>query len=145
MKNVRNILQKKGSHYHAVRPDILVYEAIKVMGENNIGSVLVLEDGHLVGILTERDYARKVVLQGRYSANTYVKEIMSPHPGLVTVHPDTSVEECMELMTAHRVRHLPVVEKNNIAGVISIGDVMFTLMKQKDLIIEDMTNYLYRR
>ncbi len=145
MKNVKNILQKKGRHFHAVSPNILVYEAIKVMGENNIGSVLVLEDGQLVGILTERDYARKVVLQGRYSANTYVKEIMTPHPGLVIVHPETSVEECMELMTEHRIRHLPVVDHNQIAGVISIGDVVFTLMKQKDLIIEDMTNYLYRR
>jgi CBS domain-containing protein len=145
MKKVKNILQNKGSHYVSVTPDILVYDAIRVMGENKIGSVLVMERDKLVGILTERDYARKVVLQGRYSANTYVREIMTPHPGLTTVTPETSLEECMKLMTQRKIRHLPVLEENEVAGIVSIGDVLYTVIQEQELIIEDMTNYLYRR
>ncbi|MEK7256869.1 MAG: CBS domain-containing protein [Bacteroidota bacterium] len=143
MKNVKHILQAKGNNIVSVSPDIKVYDAIHTMGENNVASVLVMEDGELIGILTERDYARKVVLQGKFSATTYVREIMTPHPGLITVTPATSVEECMQMMTENRIRHLPVLDGGKIKGVISIGDVVFAMLNEQKDIIEDMTKYLY--
>ncbi|MCF8243951.1 MAG: CBS domain-containing protein [Saprospiraceae bacterium] len=144
MKNVRHILSQKGNMIFAVKPNLTVYEAIRVMGEQNIGSVLVMEDDQLVGILTERDYARKVVLKGKFSADMFVHEIMTPHPGLTTVEPETSIEECMEIITAKKVRHLPVMENGKLIGLISIGDVVFMYINHQQDIIEDMTSYLYR-
>ncbi|MBK9012897.1 MAG: CBS domain-containing protein [Saprospiraceae bacterium] len=144
MKKVKHILEQKGSFIYIVSPNLRVYDAIRVMGEHNIGSVLVMEDERLVGILTERDYARKVVLQGKFSANTFVHEIMTPHPGLHTVTPNDSIEDCMQLMTAQKVRHLPVLENGKLLGLISIGDVVFAYIDQQRDIIEDMTNYIHR-
>lgn len=127
-----------------VQPSLTVYDAVRVMGENNIGSVLVMEGDELLGILTERDYARKVVLKGKYSADTFVHEIMTPHPGLRTVTPETKVEECMEIMTKNKIRHLPVMDgQGKLLGLISIGDVVFNYINQQQDIIENMTNYLY--
>jgi len=145
MQQVKNILQNKGSHYFFVSPNILVYEAMRVMGEKNISSVLVMENEVLMGILTERDYARKVVLKGKFSATTFVHEIMTPHPGLTTVNPETTIEECMEIMTTQKIRHLPVLEEGRVAGIVSIGDVVYSIIRYQKDIIEDMTNYLYRR
>ncbi len=144
MKKVHDILQQKGSNYFAVSPEITVYEAIRVMGENSVGSVLVLENDKLAGILTERDYARKVVLKGKYSASTYVKEIMTPHPGLFTVTPNTAIESCMALMSERKIRHLPVMEGEEIKGIISIGDVISMYIQHQREIIEEMTNYLHQ-
>lgn len=144
MKKVKQILEEKGNLIYTVHPAMRVYDAIRVMGENNVGSVLVMEGDRLMGILTERDYARKVVLQGKYSANTYVHEIMTPHPGLHTVSPDDSIEECMHVMTDHKVRHLPVMENGQLVGMISIGDVVSMYISQQKDIIENMTSYLYR-
>lgn len=144
MKNVKQILEEKGNMIFTVRPSLTVYDAVRVMGENNIGSVLVMEGDELLGILTERDYARKVVLKGKYSADTYVHEIMTPHPGLRTVTPETKVEECMEIMTKNKIRHLPVMdEQGKLLGLISIGDVVFSYINHQQDIIENMTNYLY--
>ncbi|MBI5915722.1 MAG: CBS domain-containing protein [Bacteroidetes bacterium] len=146
MKKVKHILEQKGNLIYTVSPGLTVYEAIRVMGENSIGSVLVMDDDHqLVGILTERDYARKVVLQGKFSANTYVHEIMTPHPGLHTVSPEAPIEECMVMMTNQKIRHLPVLEDDRLLGLISIGDVVSAYIHQQKEIIEDMTSYLYRR
>jgi CBS domain-containing protein len=145
MKKVKHILQLKGRRVYSVPPQVKVYDAIRVMGENNIGSVLVIDEDGMVGILTERDYARKVVLQGRFSANTYVHEIMTPFSDMITVSPETDIDTCMELMTANRIRHLPVIENGVIAGMISIGDVVYQVITKQKEIIEDMTNYLYRR
>lgn len=144
MKKVKQILEEKGNLIYTVHPAMRVYDAIRVMGENNVGSVLVMEGDRLMGILTERDYARKVVLQGKYSANTYVHEIMTPHPGLHTISPDDSIEECMHVMTDHKVRHLPVIENGQLVGMISIGDVVSMYISQQKDIIENMTSYLYR-
>ncbi len=144
MKNVKHILEEKGNMIFTVKPNLTVYEAIRVMGERNIGSVLVMEGDQLVGILTERDYARKVVLKGKFSADMFVYEIMTPHPGLTTVEPATSIEECMEIITAKKVRHLPVMENGKLIGLISIGDVVFMYINHQQDIIEDMTSYLYR-
>lgn len=144
MKNVKQILEEKGNMIFTVRPSLTVYDAVRVMGENNIGSVLVMEGDELLGILTERDYARKVVLKGKFSAHTFVHEIMTPHPGLRTVTPETKVEECMEIMTKNKIRHLPVMDDNGrLLGLISIGDVVFNYINQQQDIIENMTNYLY--
>ncbi len=144
MKTVKHILAKKGNLIYTVTPGMRVYEAIRVMGENNVGSVLVMEGDLMVGILTERDYARKVVLQGKFSANTYVHEIMTPHPSLHTVEPSTSIEECMQIMTTQKIRHLPVMENGKLLGMISIGDVVSAYINQQKEIIEDMTSYIYR-
>lgn len=129
---------------YTVRPDMTVYEAIRVMGENNVGSVLVMEHEHMVGILTERDYARKIVLQGKFSADTFVHEIMSPHPGLVTASPDDTIEHCMQVMTEQKIRHLPVLQNGDLQGLISIGDVVSMYISQQKEIIETMTSYIYK-
>ncbi len=144
MKKVKHILEQKGERIYTVKPEMRVYEAIRVMGENNIGSVLVMDGEQMVGILTERDYARKVVLQGKFSANTFVHEIMTPHPGLHTVTPNDSIEDCMHIMTNHKVRHLPVLDNGHLHGLVSIGDVVSMYIGQQKDIIEDMTSYLYR-
>jgi CBS domain-containing protein len=144
MKKVKHILEEKGRMIFTVHPAMRVYDAIRVMGENNVGSVLVMEGDQLLGILTERDYARKVVLQGKFSAETYVQEIMTPHPGLHVVSPHESIEGCMKLMTEQKVRHLPVLENGQLQGIISIGDVVSMYIQQQKEIIEDMTQYIYR-
>ncbi len=144
MKNVKQILAQKGNMIFTVKPNLTVYEAIRVMGEHNVGSVLVMEGDQLVGILTERDYARKVVLKGKFSADLFVREIMTPHPGLTVVGPDMSIEDCMEIMTSKKVRHLPVMENGKLLGLISIGDVVSMYISHQQDIIEDMTSYLYR-
>lgn len=144
MKKVKHILEQKGNFVHTVSPGLRVYDAIRVMGENNVGSVLVMEGDKLLGILTERDYARKVVLQGKFSADMFVHEIMTPHPGLRTVTPNTGIEDCMHIMTENKVRHLPVMENDKLLGMVSIGDVVFTYINEQRDIIEDMTSYLYR-
>ncbi len=144
MKKVKHILEEKGKMIYTVHPAMRVYDAIRVMGENNVGSVLVMEGDRLIGILTERDYARKVVLEGKFSATTFVQEIMTPHPGLFIVNPNDSIEDCMQIMTDHKVRHLPVMENGQLQGLISIGDVVSMYIHHQKEIIEDMTKYIYR-
>jgi CBS domain-containing protein len=133
MKTVKDILQIKGQGVWSVAPDMAVYDALKLMADKNVGAVLVLEAGKLVGILSERDYARKVILHGKSSKDTHVREIMTEK--VVCVHPDTILEVCMELMTDKRIRHLPVVEGDQLIGVISIGDVVNAIIAEQRYII----------
>ncbi len=143
MKTVRDILREKGYDIWSVAADATVYEALQVMAEKNIGAVLVLEQGKLAGILSERDYARKVILQGRSSLNTPVKEIMTQQ--VFYVRPDQTIEECMALMTDKRIRHLPVLEDNRLVGVISIGDVVKAIVSEQKVTIQQYENYILGR
>ncbi|MER3482701.1 MAG: histidine kinase [Meiothermus sp.] len=137
---VRQLLQAKGGATHTVSPDISVFEALEQMAAHDIGAVLVTDKSDLVGIFSERDYARKIVLMGRVSRDTLVKEVMSSD--LVTVGPAATVADCMELMTRHRVRHLPVLENGALIGIISIGDVVKAIMTQQELMISELESYI---
>lgn len=133
MDIVRHLLQMKGSQVWCIDPEASVYEALRLMAEKNVGALAVVQDDKLVGILSERDYARKVVLKGKASRDVPVSEIMTAH--VFTVHPDQTVEECMELMTNKHIRHLPVVEDDQLIGMISIGDVMRDILyRQRETI-----------
>jgi CBS domain-containing protein len=120
-----------------------VYEALRVMAEKDVGALLVMEDGSLVGIISERDYARKVILKGKTSRETLVREIMTERP--VCVRADQTIEECMALMTNKRIRHLPVLENNQLIGVISIGDVVKDIISEQEFMIEQLENYITGR
>jgi CBS domain-containing protein len=136
MKTARDILQVKGHEIWSIGPDATVYEALQLMADKNAGAVLVLDDGELVGILSERDYARKVILKGRASRETPVREIMTEK--VVCIHPDTLIEVCMELMTDKRIRHLPVCEDDRLVGVVSIGDVVNAIIAEQRYIISQL-------
>ena len=141
MKTVQQILQSKGSAFWFVAPDTMVYDALKLMAEKGVGALLVLESGtRLVGIISERDYARKVILKGKSSPETPVREIMS-HP-VTTVEPQQTVEECMAVMTDKRVRHLPVLAADRVVGVVSIGDLVKASLDEKDFLIKQLENYI---
>ncbi len=141
MDTVRNILQTKGNMVYTVSPDSSVYEALEVLEENNLGSLIVLEDdGTLDGIFTERDYARKVILKGRSSRETLVRQIMTEDP--IFVSPDTQISDCMKLMSQKFIRHLPVLENGKLIGLISIGDLVNYIISQKDNIIEHLEHYI---
>jgi CBS domain-containing protein len=141
MKKVSNILQRKGSNVITITPDITVLDALKQMAEKNIGSIVVLVDGEYAGLLTERDYARKVILKGKSSTTTLVKEIMST--GLPRITPDNSVETCMQIMSENNIRYLPVFENDALCGIISINDVIKeTILTQKET-IEHLQNYIH--
>lgn len=143
MKTVRDLLNSKGYTIWAVSPYDTVFEALRVMAEHNIGAVLVLDGQDLLGILSERDYARKVVLQGKSSRTMPVHEIMTRR--VITVRPEQSIEECMALMTEHRVRHLPVMDKGKIIGVISIGDVVKAIISEQEFVIGQLETYIMGR
>ena len=143
MKNVRDILREKGKEVSKVTPQTTVFDALKLMAENNIGSVLVLDADHLVGIFSERDYARKVILKGKASKDTPVKEIMSSE--VVYARLNQPIEECMALMTHKRVRHLPVFEDDQLVGVISIGDVVKATISEQDHLIHQLEDYIVGR
>lgn len=137
---VRDILNNKGRNVYSVRPDQTVYEAIAKMDELNIGALVVLEDDTLKGMLSERDYRSKVILKGRRSKNTKVSEIMTPD--VYCVSTTESVKRCMSIMTEKKIRHLPVMEEDNVIGVISIGDLVKTIIsKQKDE-ISNLRHYI---
>ncbi|MFC6875792.1 CBS domain-containing protein [Flavobacterium myungsuense] len=137
---VNQILNTKGKQVFSVTSSITVYEAIKVMGEKNIGAVLIIENENLKGILSERDYARKVVLKGRSSLDTFVYEIMEDD--LITVRPSDSIDYCMGLMSSKRIRHLPVVENNTVLGLISIGDVVNGIIEMQKETIDYLHTYI---
>jgi len=140
MKTVKDILRAKGSKVYSVSPDATVYEALKRMAKKNVGSMLVFEGKDLVGMISERDYSRKTILKGRLSKDTAVREIMTT--AVVSVHPDDDIEECMELFTDKWVRHLPVIEKGKVVGIVSIGDVVKSIIDYKEFIIEELENYI---
>lgn len=140
MGTVRHILQKKGNSVFSAEPTTTVYSALELMVEKNAGSLLVMDNGRFVGIFTERDYARKVILKGKASKETLLQDIMSEHP--VTVTPDTTVDECMSLMTNRFIRHLPVIEDKKLVGLVSIGDIVKYVIEEQKLIIEDLEHYI---
>lgn len=142
MGKVRNILEAKGngSDIFSVEPNTIVYAAIEVMAQKNIGGLLITENGKLVGIFTERDYARKLILKGKSSKDTTIGELMTKNP--FTVTPDSSIEECMTLMSNRRIRHLPVVENESLVGVISIGDVVRFIIEEQKSIIAHLESYI---
>jgi CBS domain-containing protein len=140
MGTVRSILAAKGSAVFAIGPGTTVLEALRTMAEHNVGVLVVTENGDLVGIFSERDYARKGALLGRTATETSVQDIMTQHVFTVTL--DHSVEACMALMTAQHVRHLPVVDAGRVIGMISIGDVVKSVLSEKEQTIRDLTNYI---
>ena len=137
---VKHILQFKGNAVHAVSPNSSVYEALEELEDNNLGSLVVVENGKLIGIFTERDYARKVILKGRSSKETLVRDIMSERPVFVT--PDTGIDVCMQLMSSKTIRHLPVLDNDQLVGVISISDLVRYIINEKDFIIENLEHYI---
>ena len=137
---VNQILSTKGNEVHSIVSTITVYEALKVMGEKNIGAVLIIEDNVLKGVLSERDYARKIVLKDKSSKKTYVNEIMEKE--VFTVKPSDNLDYCMELMTARRIRHLPVLENDTIIGVVSIGDVVKAIIEVQKNTIQHLDSYI---
>jgi len=140
MSYVRDLLKSKGTEVWSVSPDSSVYEALQLMAEKNVGALLVLQRKELVGIFSERDYARKVILEGKFSKNTPVKEIMSSN--ILFVRPDQTIEECMALMTDKHFRHLPVYEGKNLTGLISIGDVVKSIISGQKIEIKQLENYI---
>jgi len=140
MVNVIDILMEKGHDLYGVTPGTITFDALKLMAEKGIGAVLVLEKEQLIGIFSERDYARKIALKGKSSRNTKVSEFMSTV--IHTVTGSTSMEECMQLMSEKRVRHLPVVENEKIIGVLSIGDIVNRVIKEQQRTIEQLENYI---
>ena len=137
---VSDLLKNKGCDIWFLLPDATVYEAIDLMAQKGVGALLVMEDERLVGIVSERDYARKVILNGRGSREVLVREIMS-HP-VLCIHPDSTIEQTMALMTENHVRHLPVVVGEKVLGVISIGDVVRSIIEDKEFEIQQLTNYI---
>lgn len=137
---VNQILSTKGKQVHSIVSTLTVYEALKVMGEKNIGAVLIIEGTELKGILSERDYARKIVLKDKSSKKTHVSEIMETE--IFTVKPSDNLDYCMELMSTKRIRHLPVIENNQTIGIISIGDVVKAIIEKQKETIQHLDSYI---
>ena len=140
MIRVRDILAVKGRDVWSIGPNASVYDAMKLMADKGIGALLVMEGEKLVGIISERDYARKVILQGRSSRTTSVHEIMTTR--VAYAEPEQNIEECMALMTEIRIRHLPVIEAGEVRGVISIGDLVKSIIAEQKFIIEQLERYI---
>jgi len=141
MKSVRQLLQAKGRDIHSIAPDARVFEALKLMAEKNVGALVVTESGKLAGIISERDYARKVRLHGKWSHDVPVREIMTED--VVTVDPSRTVEECMAIVTKERVRHLPVCDGDRLVGVISIGDLVKEVIAEQQETIKQLESYIH--
>ena len=140
MGKVNDILKTKGGTIFSITPATVVYEALEIMVEKNVSALTVLENEKLVGIFTERDYARKVVLKGKSSKDTLISEIMTED--LITVSPDHTIDSCMRLMTSRFIRHLPVIAEDRLVGIISIGDVVKFIIDEQKFIIENMEHYI---
>jgi CBS domain-containing protein len=140
MHTVRHILQIKGFDLWTISPEATVFEALRLMADKDVGALLVMEGERLVGMISERDYARKIILRGKSSAETLVAEIMLPPQ--YTIHPDQTVEECMEMMNAFRQRHLPVLENDQVMGVVSIGDVLRDIIYRQREEIKQFENQI---
>jgi CBS domain-containing protein len=139
-KTVGQVLKLKGYGYHGVGPEGTAYDALELMAEKNVGALLVVEGHTLIGVFSERDYARKVVLQGRSSKNTTVRELMSRQP--IFVGPKATLRDCMVLMTERHIRHLPVIDRETILGVVSIGDVVHAIITEQESTIEELEEYI---
>jgi CBS domain-containing protein len=143
MRTVIDILKEKGTEVYAVSAGNTVYEALQMMAEKNVGALMVMEHDQAVGLISERDYARKIVLKGKFSRDVPVEEIMTRD--MVRIGPDEDVEGCMELMTDKRIRHLPVFENEQLIGIVSIGDIVKTIIQHKEEIIKQLENYILGR
>jgi CBS domain-containing protein len=137
---VASVLKRKGGEVWFVTPDQTVYEAIERMADKAVGALLVISDDKLLGIISERDYARKVILKGRSSRTTFVKEIMTS--SVISVTSGQTVDECMDIMTRNRIRHLPIIENEKVLGVISIGDLVKWVVSEQEETIEHLQNYI---
>ena len=140
MVTVRQLLQEKGHDFSTVRPGDTVFNAIKKMADQNIGSLIVMDDNKLVGLITERHYARNVILKGKTSLSMRVEDIMST--SVVCARPEQTVEECMAVMSDRRVRHLPVLENKQVVGVVSIGDLVKSIIRDQQFIIEQLEHFI---
>jgi len=141
MISVSQLLERKGRQVFAIAPGAAVLEAIRIMAERHVGALLVMEDERLSGIVSERDYARKVILMGRSSAATPVRDIMSAP--VITVQPETTVQACMQIMTERRVRHLPVIDRGRVIGMVSIGDLVKAVIAEQQQHIEQLESYIH--
>jgi CBS domain-containing protein len=137
---VSQLLRVKGSHVESVDQDSTVYDALAIMADKGIGALVVIHSGKPIGLLSERDYARNIILKGRTSKETKVSQIMSTH--VVVAHPEQSIEECMAIMTEKRVRHLPVMERDALVGIISIGDLVKAIIENQQFMIEQLVSYI---
>jgi CBS domain-containing protein len=140
MRTVRHLLEAKAPEIFAVRPDAPVLDAVRQMAEKHVGALLVMDAGQLVGIVSERDYARKVVLQGRSSSDTPVRDIMTSR--LITVGPTDTTDHCMQVVTERRIRHLPVVDGDVVMGVVSIGDLVKAVIEDQQLELAQLQRYI---
>jgi len=143
MITVRHVLHQKGNQVFSAGPDTFVFDALRLMSEKNVGALLVLEKGNLIGIFSERDYARKVILKGKSSRETVVQEIMTANP--FTVKPDQNIRECLEVMTHRQIRHLPVLDGGKLVGVISIGDAVKSIIEDQKDTINKLKTYITGR
>ena len=140
MKSVEKVLRTKGSEAWHIAPQATVYEALQLMAEKEVGAILVLEEGEVVGIFTERDYARKLILKGKFSKDTAVRELMTQD--VLYVEPQNTIEDCMVLMTKNRVRHLPVMDNGKLAGIVSLGDMVKHIISEQESTIAQLEKYI---
>ena len=140
MITVKDLLDKKGYDYWYVKPKSTVFEALQKMAEKDVGALMVIDNSKLAGMFSERDYARKIILHGISSKQAVVSDYMTKI--IVTVKPQTSINDCMALMTEKRVRHLPVLDHNEIQGIVSIGDIVNAIIHQQNITIKDLENYI---
>jgi CBS domain-containing protein len=141
MKSLKQLLDAKGTQVHSIRPDAKLIEALQLMAQKDIGALVVHDGSRIVGILSERDYARKVILHGKSSHDVPVREIMTSD--VVTVDPARTVEECMSLMTQRRIRHLPVCENEKLVGLVSIGDLVKEVIAEQEQTIRQLESYIH--
>jgi len=137
---ISEILSTKGSQVWNTSPDAMVFDALKLMGEKNVGALLVMEGSKLAGVISERDYSRKVVLRGKNSRTTPVHDILSTP--VISVTPQHTVQDCMQLMTNHRIRHLPVLQEGEVVGIVSIGDLVNWIINAQRQAIDQLKNYI---
>src|SRR3990170_6176599 len=140
VESVRSVLRNKGQTIWSVTPDASVYEASEIMASKSVGALLVIGEGKLVGVISERDYARKVILQGKSSKQTRVREIMASL--VIVAAPESTVEDCLKIMTHHRIRHLPIVEHDQVAGIVSIGDLVKWIVSAQEETINRLQDYI---
>ncbi len=140
MLRIRDVLKKKGTDIWSVAPGATAYEALEIMADKNVGALMVVGEGKLVGVFSERDYARKVILKGKLSRDTLIAELMTRD--VYSVTPDDTIEECMALMSATHCRHMPVLENDQLIGVVSIGDIVDAIIIDQNIKIQDLKNYI---